>query len=368
MAVNRKEFINKIDTGLYANAKYDKFYLNCKINYKVKQKVFTYTNQAWDKKTRIKKAKIDTLEYIDKIKNDSQETNFNENIKLDTFIKQYFNTMEESSSYSGNRWKISIVNYYKKHIKDIIGNKKIKDIRQIHIKSIINNVKSLGLSARSQKTALEILNPVFKSAIVNRIISFNPCDGITVKRPNTKKKVQNASVLLKEIYNAIMTIFKNDIYFQALFLFALQGRRRSEILTLRWEYIDFDNMSYTLPNTKNGEEQTFILPESIALLLLAMETNKKHYVFESPTDSTSYIQNIQTQTRKLKKALNNPNFGIHYLRNVVVSAMAEQGVNATYLSGALGHSDLNTIKKYLSIPYKKGSEVANATIQLLTES
>ncbi|WP_083771981.1 tyrosine-type recombinase/integrase [Arcobacter nitrofigilis] len=86
------------------------------------------------------------------------------------------------------------------------------------------------------------------------------------------------------------------------------------------------------------------------------------------SNNKTYIQNIQAQIRKLKKALNNPNFGIHYLRKVVVSAMAEQGVNATYLSGALSHSDLNTIKKYLSIPYKKGSEVANETIQLLTES
>ncbi|WP_366517902.1 tyrosine-type recombinase/integrase [uncultured Arcobacter sp.] len=140
----------------------------------------------------------------------------------------------------------------------------------------------------------------------------------------------------------------------------------NKILTLRWEYIDFDNMLYTLPNTKNGKKQTFILPESIALLLLAMQTNKKDYVFESPTNNKIYIQNIQAQTRKLKKALNNPNFGIHYLRNVVVSAMAEQGINATYLSGALGHSDLNTIKKYLSIPYKKGSEVANKTIENIT--
>ena len=70
----------------------------------------------------------------------------------------------------------------------------------------------------------------------------------------------------------------------------------------------------------------------------------------------------------LKKSLNNPNFGIHYLRNIVVSAMAEQGLNATYLSGALGHSDLNTIKKYLSMPYKRGSLEANKTIEMITKN
>jgi integrase len=158
------------------------------------------------------------------------------------------------------------------------------------------------------------------------------------------------------------------MFFQALYLFALQGRRKSEIITLKWEDIDFDRNMYTLRNTKNGEEQTFILPDSIAILLLALKSNKQHYVFESPLDETKYIQNIQIYTNKLKKELKNPKFGIHYLRNVVVSAMAEQGINATYLSGALGHSDLNTIKKYLSMPYKKGSEIANETIKLITEN
>ncbi|WP_375723610.1 tyrosine-type recombinase/integrase [Arcobacter sp. KX21116] len=366
MAINRDEYINKIEVGLKANKSYTKFFLRFKLNAKSYYQIFDYSDKNWDKRTRISKAKSDSFNFKQSKKDTSLD--IDEDIKFDKFINKYFDTKETSNSYSGDRWLKENKNYYQRHIKSIIGNKKIKDIRQINIKDIISNVKQLGLKERTQKTTLEILNPVFKSAIANRIIIHNPCDGIKIKRPNTKKKVQNASILLKEIYNAIITVFKDDIYYQALFLFALQGRRRSEILTLRWEYIDFDNMLYTLPNTKNGEEQTFILPESIALLLLAMQTNKKHYVFESPTDSTSYIQNIQTQTRKLKKALNNPNFGIHYLRNVVVSAMAEQGVNATYLSGALGHSDLNTIKKYLSIPYKKGSEVANATIDNITKN
>lgn len=364
MAVNRKIFTEYIDTGLKATKDFNKFYLNCKIDGKIKQKVFDYSNKSWDKTTRKNKAKKDALafkeSFIDKIDDIKEE------IKLDEFIHDYFETMEQSNSYSGDRWKNTIISYYKKYIQKEIGNKKLKEIRQIHIKKIINKVKNLGLSPRTQKITLEVLNPIFKSAIANRIIIYNPCDGIKVKRPNTKKRVKNASLLLREIYIAIKETFKDDIYLQALFMFALQGRRKSEILTLKWDNIDFDTKTYTLENTKNGEEQTFILPDNIESLLLAMNTNKEHYVFESPTDPYQHIQNIQTHVNKLKKALNMPQFGIHYLRNVVVSAMAEQGVNNTFLSGALGHSDLNTVKKYLSIPYKKGSEVANQTIINLT--
>ena len=366
MAINRDDFINNIDTGLKANKEYCKFFLRFKIDKKTYYHIFDYSDKNWDKRTRINMAKTDSLNYKqNKINNDRT---VDENIILDKFANNYFETMEESNSYSKSKWKNYVKSFYITYIKKEIGNKKIKDIRQMDIKNIIKILKLLELSARTQKMTLEILNPVFKSAIANRIIIYNPCDGITISRPKTKKKVQSASILLKEIHNAIITVFRDDNYFQAFYLFALQGRRKSEILTLKWENIDFQNNLYTLPNPKNGEEQTFVLPSSIALLLLSMNSNRKYYIFESPTDNTKYIQNIQAQTNKLKKSLNNPNFGIHYLRNIVVSAMAEQGLNATYLSGALGHSDLNTLNKYLSIPYKKGSLEANKTIEMIIKN
>ncbi len=366
MAIYENDYTHKIDTGLKSNKDYKRFLYRFKIGDKSYRKVFDYTDKSWDKKTRTSKAKADSFKYKEEVKHGTPESIVSENIKINEFVKHYFKTMEGSSSYSGDKWLGEIQSYYNRYIDKVIGTIQVKDVRQLHIKNIILKVKNLGLSARSQKTTLEILNPIFKSAIANRVILHNPCDGITVTRPKTKKKVQNASVLLKEVYTAIITTFKDDMYFQALFLFALQGRRKSEILTLEWENIDFDNNQYTLPITKNGEEQTFMLPDSIALLLLGMQSNNQGYVFESPLDPSKHIQNIKAQTNKLKKALKDPHFGIHYLRNVVVSAMAEQGINTTYLSGALGHSDLNTLKKYLSVPYTKGSEVANKTIESIT--
>ena len=106
-------------------------------------------------------------------------------------------------------------------INKIIGSKKVIDIRQQHVKNIILDVKKLGLSPRTQKITLEILNPIFKSAIANRLIIHNPCDGIKVTRPNTRKKVQNASQLLRDVFIAIKTTFEDDIFFQAFFMFAL---------------------------------------------------------------------------------------------------------------------------------------------------
>ena len=45
MAVDRKIFTEDVDVGLKANKEFTKFYLNCKIDGKTKQKIFEYTNK-----------------------------------------------------------------------------------------------------------------------------------------------------------------------------------------------------------------------------------------------------------------------------------------------------------------------------------
>ena len=64
MAVDRKQFIHEIDVGLKANKDYKKFYINIKIDNKVKQKVLDYTNKDWDKRTRKAKAKLDLINFL----------------------------------------------------------------------------------------------------------------------------------------------------------------------------------------------------------------------------------------------------------------------------------------------------------------
>jgi integrase len=144
-----------------------------------------------------------------------------------------------------------------------------------------------------------------------------------------------------------------------MYLFALQGRRKGEILNLKWDDVDFDNGYYVLRDVKNDETQKIFLPEYIKGLLLQFKRNTE-YVYTSRLTGTKTV-NINKTTARLKKRLGN-DFTLHYLRNVIVSAMAEQGLESIYLSGALGHSDPNTVNKYLTLNYLRGSELASGVI------
>ena len=48
---------------------------------------------------------------------------------------------------------------------------------------------------------------------------------------------------------------------------------------------------------------------------------------------------------------------MHYMKNILVSTLVEQGIEAITLSGILGHKDPNTINKYLSINHYKSSQI-----------
>ena len=74
------------------------------------------------------------------------------------------------------------------------------------------------------------------------------------------------------------------------------------------------------------------------------------------------LADIRGQDAKIRKASGVKIFTLHYSRNVLVSLMAEQGASATFLSGVLGHTDINTINKYLTIPRLKASEAAIDTV------
>jgi len=356
VAINKEDYPHKVENNLWANGKYTVFFYNFMFEKKRYRGLIDLREKSsWNKKDRITFAKSELIS----IKYKKKDTVLNEKITLNDFMEKFFEQQPDT-----NYTKIRI-SHYERYIKPICGMKRVVDLRQLHIRNSIKFQEEKGLSPRTIKQTLEVLAPAFKNAIANRLISFNPLDGIKIKLPKTKKIVSHASEELLKIHKAIYDEFGDDPFYLSLFLFALQGRRRGEILSLRWEDIDFKNNYYILRDTKNNEEQKIFLPNVIKENLEFFK-NESGWVFESRITG-HHIVDIRRVTDKLKKRLGDNNFGIHYLRNVIVSAMAEQGFDSIHLSGALGHNDPNTIKKYLTMNYLKSSEMASGVIDTIVK-
>jgi len=342
-------------------------------------------------------------------------------MKLDELFTIYFENVK-ATLWNDNKKRI-----YERYIQKPLGSKALESIKPMQIKKIVNDLDKRGLKPRTQKTILEVLKPMFKFALENKMMKENPAQNINVKIPNQKKIVTEATELFNQVYQVITTYYKDEPFYQALFLFGFTGRRIGEVLSLKWENIDFTSEYYWIEDTKNNDKQKYPLPPYIKVQLLQIKDTKRGLVFKSPVTGKQ-IKNYDRQMRKLKEQLalthsiNNPLYqaftmlksrdrtdeyiytlkwddkvsddiqevlekydGVkkglifenlikekfdklspHYMRNILVSMLAEQHTEAIVLSGILGHKDVNTINKYLSVNhYKSGVEGMNKISDVL---
>lgn len=350
MAIDPKEFPEKIKPNLWADNKFTKFFYQFQNDGKKHRGLIDYSHKDWSKRDRIRFAEAALNEAKEKARSpiDADAT-------IDDIVNMYYEKLPDGKYLSSKK------SYYERRVQKTLGKKKAKDVLPIHIQRLVDNIIKSGDSPRTAKQVIESLSPAFKIARANRIVMHNPCEDVTIKLPKTRKIVVNATERLTMIYKAIVKLYADDPFYRAFFLLALQGRRKGEVINLRWENISFEYDYYFLPNTKNDEEQKIFLPPNVKEALLEFRLDKG-WVFESVINKGRRIVDAKRQTAKMKKELGDW-FTMHYTRNVMVSAMAEQGVDAIFMSGALGHSDPNTITKYLTMNYLQGSKIASGMIQ-----
>ncbi len=262
------------------------------------------------------------------------------NISLNKLFDDYFETLDTSTQWTHKKKYI-----YQLYIQKTLGKKKIEKIREMDIQKILNDMNKKGLKPRTRKSVMEVLNPLFKFANTNKYLRDNPTIAITVKVPSQKKIVTNATDLFKKVYAGINAYYHDNPYYRALFLFGFTGRRKSEILNLKWENIDFTHNYYWIEDTKTDDQQKYQLPHYLIEPLQDIKDTRRGLVFKSSITGKKIV-NIDRQMRQLKKFLDLETLTMHYMRNILVSALAEQGIEAITLSGILGHKDPNTINKY----------------------
>jgi integrase len=101
-----------------------------------------------------------------------------------------------------------------------------------------------------------------------------------------KRVIYNAVEKYKKVHKSILTVYENNPTMCAIFLFGFYGRRRNEVLSLKWENVDLKNNTFIIPKEESKVviDLEFTLPEEIkpALEEIAKYTGKEGLVFKSP--------------------------------------------------------------------------------------
>ncbi|MGM0519634.1 MAG: tyrosine-type recombinase/integrase [Campylobacterota bacterium] len=369
MAINTKDFPNTIVVGLKANKEHTKFYYRFKIEGKTKRGIIDYSNKSWDKRTR----KSEAIAEMQRIKNKGLDTDleFNENTSLNKVAKIYFKNARADST-----WTDTLKRSYELYCENSIGNKKIKDIKTIHIDALIRTMQNEGQSKQTSKgcshrtiklVLIQSLKPILEYSVEHKVLDTLPSFKLP-KQKKQKKKVTDARIKLATLFKTINSLYEHNHFYKALFLFALFGRRWNEIRTLEWKDIDFLNNQYTIraENNKIAENQTYDLAPPIAEALQGIKDTHTGIVFKSPVTGEE-LHTPKVQLARLRKASEIEELTMHYFRHILVSAMGEMGTANTILSASLGHTNLDTVNQfYLSANHTKASSEANKAIAGIT--
>ena len=143
--------------------------------------------------------------------------------------------------------------------------------------------------------------------------------------------------------------------------------RTAEILTLKWEYIDFKSASMKLPDTKTGERTVHLNPT--ALEILSSLERKLDYVFASRVQDKR-VSTVRHTWMKICKLANITNVRPHDLRHTFASHAVNNGFSLPIIAKMLGHKDLKTTQRYAHLhqdPVNKASDDVSSKIRKVME-
>lgn len=251
--------------------------------------------------------------------------------------------------------------------------RKISELMPSDIQKLITSFSATH-SEKSSKNLKGILSSIFSYALKNRIIKFNPCIGISIQKTEKYEyriyTVEELILLLDKIGNQRESI--------PVVLAALCGLRKSEILALKWNDIDFKKNTLKVnkacvhvgsevivkPYPKTGSSNRIIhLPE---YALDVLRTNKSvGIIYPNKDGKHENGRNYGKRFRSLLIKKDMPITRFHDLRHFAATSLMDAGLPDKAISEYLGHSDTNMTKKYQHILDAKKTAPAIAMNQIV---
>lgn len=222
-----------------------------------------------------------------------------------------------------------------------------------------------GLSPASLKRLKTTLKLIFKEARKFNLITNDPCEFVTVPKQKRRLPTYYNENQLKELFEKT----KDEQLFPVIYLTVVYGLRRSEVLGLKWDSIDFVNKTVTIMRVvvrfdeviekedvkTESSYRTYPLSDEIENLLLQIkeEENRNRekygslykengYIFKWPDGDIFTPDYISRKFSSLLKKNNLPHIRFHDLRHSCASFLVSKGFQLKDVQEWLGHSDIET--------------------------
>tara|TARA_R110000824_G_scaffold119416_1_gene273509 strand:+ start:149 stop:1408 length:1260 start_codon:yes stop_codon:yes gene_type:complete len=253
-----------------------------------------------------------------------------------------------------------------RHIKPLLGKKRVKDVTPNDIKKFLNDVAS-GKTAADIKTGkhgrarvsggkgtatrtVGLLGGIFSFAIDGGMRSDNPVRGVKryADRRNERYLSPKELAMLGDALTAAEAEGENRLAINALRLLILTGCRKSEILTLQWKHVNFETGYLELPESKTGQKRVPLGAPALELLTTQPRINGNPYVFPGEKEG-KHLVGLPKVWNRIKQKAELTDVRLHDLRHSFASVGAGAGMGLAVVGKLLGHRDPKTTARYAHI-------------------
>jgi integrase len=266
------------------------------------------------------------------------------------YMEQHANVKKKARSINEDQRLLD------KIIKPVFGSRKVAAITRADIAKFHHRLRATPYQANRVLALLsKLFNLCEKWGL--RKDGTNPCRHVEKYKEHKKERyltpdelsrlgvaLSNAEAGKEEIPQAIA----------AIRLLILTGARLSEILTLKWDFIDLERGEITLPDSKTGKKTIQLAGPAIEVLENISRQVGNPYVIPGlksiPGEKAGrHLIGLPHIWQRIREKAGLQDVRIHDLRHSYASAAAQAGMSLPFIGALLGHSEAATTNRYVHL-------------------
>lgn len=259
-------------------------------------------------------------------------------MKLSEMFENY---IEHLRLYNSAGYVSFICKEYKS-IKEYFGDVDSSKIDVNALKKYITDLRNLNLSANTINKHI---------STIKRVYNFNEIDNYFSKIKKIKEKFVTFGLCEDDPKKTLELACKNISLQSQLILHVLYdtGVRLNELLNIESKNVDLKHRTILLTTTKTGNDRIIYISKTTKKLATSFckKAILRKYFFANEKGEKLKPSAIQSLFARIRRRLGIKNFSPHRLRHSLSTELYHNGANIVLISTILGHSNVNTTKRYI---------------------
>jgi integrase len=257
--------------------------------------------------------------------------------------------------------------YLKAYIHDRIGHLRVSEISRADIAQFHHDLRFAPVQANR---CLQFLSKAFNLAEVwgLRPDGWNPCRHVAKYPEKRRERFLDASEL-RRVGEVLREMETKGIELPSAILVVrlliLTGCRLNEVMTLKWEHVDFAECVLRLPDSKTGAKVVHLGQPAIDILKATKQMEGNPWVITGKLEGKP-LSDLQPFWQRVRARAGLNDVRIHDLRHTFASTAVAAGQGLPMIGKLLGHTQVQTTARYAHLaadPLKRAADSVASSLQ-----